>query len=50
MGAPTVPVIGGLVRGTAPPTDAISIHMTAELLDKLAQTFRVSFDDLASLL
>jgi hypothetical protein len=30
--------------------EAASIQMTAELLDDLAQTFRVLFDDLARLL
>jgi hypothetical protein len=35
---------------TGPPTETTSIQMTAELLDDLAQAFRVFFDDLQRLL
>jgi hypothetical protein len=45
--APYAAYLGGRKRS---PTEATSIQMTAELLDDLAQTFRVFFDDLARLL
>jgi hypothetical protein len=37
-------------EGKGQPTEAASIQMREELLDDLAQTFRVFFDDLARLL